>query len=317
MKIQSSIRSIYESQYSIYTILQTKVDSILRSSIHTYWHYESRLKSVESFALKVETGRYPDPKELEDFFGCLIVVRNASELTEAEDLIKKEFEVKNRRPENPVILTKPPEDFRYDGTRLYVKLKENTATKPTPLEKVTFEIQIKTYLMHAWDISTHDIVYKALTPNWGTSRVAYQIRAMLEHADISIMEAENLAKNSTMNVTTKEFQKLFKIVEFLKRTWDKNELPSDLRRLSENVSFLIDSFCISIDDLESIIEVQTKDGKGTNIKNLSPYSIILSSILAKEPAKFSLALQQNRKRKLLITPELNYDKKPSDNGIFI
>jgi ppGpp synthetase/RelA/SpoT-type nucleotidyltranferase len=308
---------MYKNQLELCESLQKKVDSIIKRLIPTFWHYESRLKSEESFALKIESGRYNRPQELEDFFGCFIVVRNAAELPDAERIVRENFEISYRRPADDRILDKSPENFRYDGLRMYIKLKRNQAIKPSPLEQITFELQIKTYLMHAWDISTHDIVYKTSAPNWGTSRVAFQIRAMLEHADLSIMEAKNLAQNPTMDITTKEFKSLEKIVLFLNRNWEKVDLPSDLRRLSMNVSTLLNLFGIDLDRLEDIIKIETENGRGTKIKNLSPYSVILKSILYREPELFDRAISESRDKKLLITPELEYVRKRSDNAIFV
>lgn len=317
MKIQTSIRALYYKQFELCEKLQNKVDPLIRGLIPNVWHYESRIKSEESFALKIESGRFDRPHELEDFFGCFLVVRNATEVPLAERIVCENFEIKYRRPPNDRILQKGPENFRYDGIRLYVRMKRDPAMKPSPLEHVIFEIQIKTYLMHAWDISTHDIVYKTSTPNWGTSRVAYQIKAMLEHADLSIMEAEHLAQNSTMDITTKEFESLGKVVEFLQRTWERVDLPGDLRRLSENVLFLLTVFGIDINQLESIIKFETGNGRGTKIRNLSPYGVILKSVINKEPNLIKRAVASMGEKKLLITPELEFTDYKSGNVILV
>ena len=317
MKIQTSIRTLYENQYELCALLQEKVDSIIKNLIPTFWHYESRIKSEESFALKIESGRYKRPQKLEDFFGCLIVVRSAAELTEAERLVRENFKIVNRKPPDKRIHKKNPEDFSYDGLRMYIRLKRDQAIQPNPLEQITFELQIKTYLMHAWDISTHDLVYKTSAPNWGTSRVAFQIRAMLEHADLSIMEAQKLSQNPAMDITTEDFESLKKIIQFLQDHWEKVDLPNDLRRLSMNVSALLDLFGIDLDRLEGIIKNETKEERGTKIKNLSPYSVILKSILNQDPKLFDSALSESGEAKLLITPELEYVGKKSVNAIFV
>ena len=317
MKIQTSIRAMYTEQLDSCTLLKKKVDRIIKRLIPSYWHYESRLKTDESFALKIESGRYKRPQKLEDFFGCLIVVRNAADLPVAERFVRKNFKIVNRKPPDRRIRKKNPEDFSYDGLRMYIRLKRDGAIKPNPLERITFELQIKTYLMHAWDISTHDIVYKTSAPNWGTSRVAFQIRAMLEHADLSIMEAQKLAQNPAMDITTEDFESLEKIIQFLKHHWKDADLPSDLRRLSMNVSALLDLFGIDLVRLENIIKNETKEERGTKIKNLSPYSVILKSILNQNPKLFDVALSESGDTKLLITPELEYVGKTSGNAIFI
>ena len=92
MKIPLSIRRDYDEQLDKIIRLQKFVDDSIRAAKKPNWHYESRIKSKESFALKIETGRFPDPKELEDFFACMLVVENSKSLVEAEDMIKSKFD---------------------------------------------------------------------------------------------------------------------------------------------------------------------------------------------------------------------------------
>ena len=66
MKIPNSISTIYNERYVFYEILQHKVDTIIKSIKNPRWHYESRVKKPESFALKIETGRFEDP------YNCLL-----------------------------------------------------------------------------------------------------------------------------------------------------------------------------------------------------------------------------------------------------
>jgi hypothetical protein len=73
MKIPASIRSIYEEQKSKNDRLKLKVDVQLNQLKDARWHYESRVKGLESFALKIESGRYYKPESLEDFFACTLV----------------------------------------------------------------------------------------------------------------------------------------------------------------------------------------------------------------------------------------------------
>ena len=85
------------------------------------------------------------------------------------------------------------------------------------LSNITFEIQIKTFLQHAWDIAIHDIIYKGDDINWRMQRIAYQIKAMLEHAEVSIHEIERIKESEILPKENKHIQNLNKIKEFLKK----------------------------------------------------------------------------------------------------
>src|SRR5215208_1152290 len=98
MKVSLSIRQMFDEQLALNNRLKDEVDKRIASLKRTRWHYESRVKNIESFALKVETGRFTDPTRIEDFFACMLVVTNASEIEAAKQLISDKFEVRTRRP---------------------------------------------------------------------------------------------------------------------------------------------------------------------------------------------------------------------------
>src|SRR5208337_1144238 len=166
MKIPQSIRLLYSELLEKNIILKDKVDEKIKSSKDERWHYESRLKIMESFALKIETGRIHSPKELEDFFACTIVVENKSAIQKAEDIILNNFVLKERRPRSENSTHKKSDSFPFDDLRLYVKWKDDPALRPTGVDGMLFEVQIKTFLQHAWSIATHDLIYKSDSVSW-------------------------------------------------------------------------------------------------------------------------------------------------------
>jgi hypothetical protein len=84
MKIASSIRKIYENRKPLYEELKQEVDDIILSTKEAKWHYESRVKSIDSFSLKSESGRFLKISEMEDFFAASLVVPNSTHLTSAK-----------------------------------------------------------------------------------------------------------------------------------------------------------------------------------------------------------------------------------------
>lgn len=98
MKVPRSIRELFDAQHDLNSRLKVEVDRRLISLKEPRWHYESRVKGLYSFALKLETGRFADPSKLEDFFACTLVVANAREIERAEQIIRERFVVNARRP---------------------------------------------------------------------------------------------------------------------------------------------------------------------------------------------------------------------------
>jgi len=160
-----------------------------------------------------------------------------------------------------------------------VRLRDDPALPPTGLGHIVFEVQIKTFLQHAWAIATHDLVYKADTASWPTQRIAYQIKAMLEHAEVSIAEAETLAKTQGLLKTDSRTENILTVMKLLRDFWPNERLPKDALRLARNVSDLIHAVDLSPAKLGGYLRVETEAGKGTALENVSPYGAIVQSLV--------------------------------------
>ncbi|MGD9506523.1 MAG: hypothetical protein AB7W37_16565 [Syntrophobacteraceae bacterium] len=305
MKIPTSVRDSYSSQKSNYELLKEYVDNTINTNKEPGWHYVSRVKEVESYALKLETGRCADPSCLEDFFACTLVVENLSAISKAEKLIKNRFELHERRPKDDSLTSKPPDSFRFDDTRLYVRWKDDRLVRPTGLDGLLFEVQIKTYLAHAWSIATHDLSYKTDEISWAKERIAYQIKAMLEHAEISILEAQKLAKSASLKKTDPLSKRVSAIIQLLNDLWPPELLPRDKKRLAENTNELIRAVGIDVESLRKILLEETHLGRGAKTLNLSPYCSIIRSLLNQAFDKMEKYLTgPDRKFKVFIPREV-------------
>jgi Region found in RelA / SpoT proteins. len=285
--------------------LKDRVDKYFINNIDKCWHYESRIKEHESYALKVETGRYSEPIEIDDFLACTIVVENLESLNKAEKLINKRFKVVERRPPDKNFTTKPSECFMFDDTRLYIRWRDNTNIPPTGLNDLLFEIQIKTFLAHAWSVATHDLTYKTDEKSWSKERIAFQIKAMLEHAETSIYEAKRLAKSESINKTDKLSARISEIIELMNELWSPDVLPKDKKRLAENIDKLINNIGIEIKILKKIMIKETELGRGTKTLNLSPYSTVIQSIFNQNEKKLiSYLIGRKKEFKIYIPSEI-------------
>lgn len=278
MKVPASIRRAHGEQLEGARRLQEKVDAHLRSRKDRGWHYESRLKGLESFAQKLESGRSRDPLAVEDFFACTLVVPNLLSVAAADRVVTETFALQYRRPQKGGQTKTAPESFPFDDLRLYVRWRDDDATPSTGLTGITFEVQVKTFLQHAWSIATHDLIYKTSEVHWGRQRIAYQVRAMLEHAELSIQEAGRLENNESLQKTTAHTDRVRGTIEILRCVWSPDDLPEDLRRLAENVNGLCKALNLDSGQLRELLENETREGRGSQTLNLSPYSVVVQSL---------------------------------------
>lgn len=296
MKINSKIRKLHSELHELHTLLESRVKSIFEAKKRKQWFFIHRIKEEESFALKLETGRVPDPRAMEDFFACTLVVENRTAIAEASALVSEVCEVAYRRPAEEGKTHKSPDEFCFDDLRLYVKLKSSDLLPPSPLEDIIFEVQIKTFLQYAWGIATHDLVYKGKSADWGRARVAYQIKAMLEHAEISVERVDEIAQSSLLAVSDEKLRKLNSTIKWLCKTWSEEQLPKDLVRLGENIINLAQATNIELEEIFNCIEVDTKSGQGAALNDLTPYATILNSLYTHQKDKLEKFLRSDKKR---------------------
>ncbi|MCC6716305.1 MAG: hypothetical protein IT555_00310, partial [Acetobacteraceae bacterium] len=273
MKIPASIRNAFDDQEAKYKRLREKVDNAVKSFRKSRWHYESRVKELQSYALKLESGRFRDPRGLEDFFACTLVVVNLAEVEEAEQLIRQRFDFHERRPTAASLTHKRPDSFLFDDLRLYVAIAADPNMPPTGLEGVRFEFQVKTFLQHAWSIATHDLVYKTDDVNWSKQRIAYQTKAMLEHAEVSIQEAAKLAASGALAKEDPQTENLKRAIALLREQWTADLLPTDVRRLADNFLGLAKNLRLDLDRFKAVLDAG-KATTGSHPTNLSPYATL-------------------------------------------
>jgi ppGpp synthetase/RelA/SpoT-type nucleotidyltranferase len=278
MKIARELRDIFFKASERYERLASEVRDTLKTSVEEKgWFFTSRVKKLESFALKVETGRVLDPRNLEDFFACTIVVPTTPEIAAAENFLKDHYGDAIRRPRDDSVTKKYPSSFVFDDLRLYVVRQAVPSGRNPDLEGIRFEVQIKTILQHAWSIATHDLIYKSDSVSWPRERIAYQVKAMLEHAEIAIAEASTLSNAKAIAKEDSHIAAVRQILGALDKIWTSDRLPTDVKRLAETVSELFRTCRLSPDRFEEIVDAEI--GRvGTLPTDLSPYSFIVQAI---------------------------------------
>ena len=298
MKVSSQLSSLYNDLRAIANDLNDYIDIRLKEACsEKKWLYTRRVKELESFALKMEMGRYKSINLIDDMFACTLVVSNIAELNEAESYIKEHFSIIKRKPKNSNESIHMPENFNYDSLRLYCQVKPSRLQKD--YEHMIFEVQIKTFLEHAWAVATHDFQYKSNEISWAKSRIVSQLKAMLDNIELTIHESESLSKSKHIKKVHSEYKHLNNIIEYYQTNWGEDKLPKDVRRLAQNTNELIFHLGIEFNEVKKIIEAENKIGKGINTLSLSPFQVIVQSLI-------------NQKRDLM----KNFMKSPKKRGVY-
>lgn len=151
----------------------------------------SRIKSLESLAEKLESGRYKRWAEVDDLLAFTIVVPTLSEEAKVLDFLRLVFEEVQLKARGSS--RKAPDVFRFDGTRFLARLRASASAGRENVEAITFEVQIRSAFEHAWSVTTHALSYKTSTVTWERLRLAAQLKASVEQLDIMILGFEDAA----------------------------------------------------------------------------------------------------------------------------
>ena len=136
---------------------------------------------------------------------------------------------------------------------------------PSGLADTLFEVQVRTFLQHAWTIATHDIIYKSDDVSWRRERIAHQAKAALEHAEVTIASMSQLENSAALPSAHQKFQLTNAVIATLKDHWDSDQLPTDLRRLASGIIDLMEKLSLKTEEsLRRILEAgKSGMGEGT------------------------------------------------------
>ncbi|WP_049945383.1 GTP pyrophosphokinase [Butyrivibrio sp. AC2005] len=165
----------------------------------------SRIKSWESVEAKFmkKPDRYSKVEELTDLLGLRVICYFLSQVDEAAEAVKRIFDCDLEHSEDKRH-SLPPEAFGYLSLHIQCSLKKDMGF-PEELTELSFEIQLRTILQHAWAEIEHDLGYKTvLEIPRNVRREFARIAGLLEIADNTF---ENI-KNSIGEYETETLQRI-------------------------------------------------------------------------------------------------------------
>jgi ppGpp synthetase/RelA/SpoT-type nucleotidyltranferase len=275
--------SILDRQYEQYLPFVQEVAKLVKETMLNFcdnkgYALTSRIKTIESLAEKIETGRFEKWSKLDDLFGCTVIIPNLSQEKEVIKFCQDTFQVTQtvKRGQNK----KSPDTFKFDSTRIYARLKsvdDSNIDNFLSIFNVIFEIQIKSAFEHAWAVSTHDLVYKGSEIDWKKLRLAAQIKAIVEQLDTMILAFEQISpaiQESEDPETKKKRQLAIATQELFQREKIPEELkPKDMTRFCDNLYGILVR-AGKVDKVQEVIKCITKKINSTPSKQI-PRSISL------------------------------------------
>ncbi|MFH9765540.1 hypothetical protein ACH4N4_12610 [Streptomyces microflavus] len=252
-----------------------------------------RTKSVDSVFAKLQKGDYSSIWEMEDLIAARAVFLHPVDVSSAIKAIEDKFpmvEAKN-------VEAGKPNDFRYQQPHLIVGFPSEYVDRHPELANVKIELQFTTYIQHALQESTHDVIYKGERFSWREARLDSRLRGLLEIVDDVLANISNVAQVDE-DPPYALFDKRNAIIDAAKTLWEPTQLPADLRRFAITVEGLI---AASGTTIEELIEMAKAHTDLVGALSLTPVDKILG-ILFRE--RFDQLLRGVKGRKLLISPEL-------------
>ena len=291
MVVPITWRKAFKAQEALAHLLKEEVDQHLKG-VPDGWFVTSRVKNEDSFHQKIETGRVTDFDRLEDFFGALVVVPLQSDMQEAMAFIDRFFAIKYQRPEDPSHASHDASSFRFNDIRLYGTLRTDDSMPPSPLEEIVFEIQVRTFFQHAWSSATHDLVYKYPKFSWSRSRVAAQIKAMLESAEMAMDSIDALEQSRMLPRDGSPESELNRILEVVTKHWHSTDLPDNRKRMTETLASLCKVLNLDAVALDSLL-TRGKDDLQGHPDGWSPYQCVVDYSSRYQPATLTRVLRRD------------------------
>ncbi len=126
---------------------------------------QARAKSVASFAEKCvrKFSKYPDPvNQLSDLCGGRVIVQTLEQVTAVCGFVEQHFRVLERDDKTTALKV---DQFGYRDMHFIIQVPEDCALDFTPQERRAIghrraELQVRTWVQHAWADTLHDRIYK-------------------------------------------------------------------------------------------------------------------------------------------------------------
>lgn len=293
--LPASFRTQYDLVEAILGAAKEYLDSRLRAELNDLNPVviQSRIKQPGSVYVKLCKGETNCLWELDDLVAARGVFLHPRQVQQALEVTRATFPIIEERN----VDASKPTDFHYQQPHLLIHLPEDYVERHIEFRRLKLEVQFTTYVQHALQESTHDVIYKGGRFSWREHRLDGRLRGLLEIVDEVLENVAGVAgvgdeppyplfdrRNSVLNVV----QNLF----------TAESLPPDLRRFAITVDGLLESAGLEASELETLAK-NHPDLMGSF--SLTPVDKLLGMLLRERGDQLLL---KSRSRKFLVSPEL-------------
>jgi ppGpp synthetase/RelA/SpoT-type nucleotidyltranferase len=251
-----------------------------------------RIKPAESLYTKLQRGDVASILDIDDLIAARGVFLHNAELKAALAAAKSVFRIIDERN----VDVGRPTDFQYQQPHLIGYLPDDYLKRHSDLSSIKVEIQFTTYIQHALQESTHDVIYKGQRFSWREHRLDARIRGLLEIVDDVLEHLSSVAKVDD-DPSYAAFDLRNEILEVVKSALPSSALPTDLRRFAITAEGILTAIGLSPRQLPDLIE---RHRDLADALSLTPIDKILGMAVRENIAM----LLKKSKGRFLVTREL-------------
>ncbi|WP_165554250.1 hypothetical protein [Kribbella capetownensis] len=252
------------------------------------------MKDDESVLAKLQRGDCRSLFDLDDLVAARAVLLHSSQVNEALELSRASFSdviaEKNTNVGNP-------SDFKYQQPHLIVRLPADYLLRHPEFAQIRIELQFTTYIQHALQESTHDLIYKGGRFSWREHRLDGQLRGLLEVVDHVLENIASVA-DAADDPPYGTFDRRNEILVVLRDVLPSYSLPKDLRRLVLTVEELLAAAGVGVEDLPDLLG---RHDDLVRALSLTAVDKVFGALFRENPERM---LSKARGRVFVITSEL-------------
>lgn len=227
MVVSTSIKARYDELAAHAPVLKSLVRERLVPICEAgQYGLADRIKTLDSFAEKLEAGRVKSWDELDDLYAATVIVPSLRDEAAVLQKLEDVFVCVTLRQRSSTRL--PPDVFRFDSPRFIARLQPSPERAGAPVESMLFEVQVRTAFEHAWSTTTHALSYKADHVDWKRHRLAAALRASVEQIDLAIAGFERTA-DEVLPGKWDESELTLEMLTRFQSLFEKGRLPSEVR----------------------------------------------------------------------------------------